>query len=145
MLQEGVDVPIHYVGRQTENLLHGSEFLFPPFNAFCTLGNLVMTGLSYFNPQSPRSEKLQLFAIATGLHVAVTVYTLSVMAPYNGKLKALSQKLNQGVAKGEEKTESQSKTAEQFREVQKIWKFRNYGRGLVMLAAVTTSAIALSA
>jgi Domain of unknown function (DUF1772) len=145
MLQEGVDVPIHYVGRQTENLLHNSEFLFPPFNAFCTLGNLVMTVFSYYNPQSPRSEKLQLFAIAAGLHVSVTVYTLSVMAPYNSKLKVLSQKLNQGVARGEENTASQSKTAEQFRKVQKIWKFRNYGRGLVMLVAVTTSAIALSA
>lgn len=144
MLQEGVDVPVHLVGRQTENLLHGSEIIFPPFNAFCTFGNLVMAGFSYCSPQSPQSEKLKLFAIAAGLHVAVTVYTLSIMAPYNAKLKALSQQLNQGVAMGEEKTDSQKKTAEQFREVQKIWQFRNYGRGLVMLAAVTTSAIALS-
>lgn len=144
MLQEGVDVPIHYVGRQTENLLYGSEFLFPPFNAFCTIGNLIMTGFSYYNPQSPRSEKLKLFSIATGMHVAVTVYTLTIMAPYNTKLKVASKKLNQGLANGGENTASQRKAAEDFREAQKVWKFRNYGRGLVMLAAVTTSAIALS-
>ncbi|TID20982.1 hypothetical protein E2P81_ATG05610 [Venturia nashicola] len=144
MLQEGLDVPVHYVGRQTENLLRGSEFLFPPFNAFCTIGNLVMTGLTYYNPQSPRSEKLPLFAIATGMHVVVTIYTLTVMAPYNTKLKIASKKLNQGVAKGEEKSASQRKATEDFRDAQKIWKVGNYGRGLIMLAAVATSAIALS-
>jgi len=103
-----------------------------------------MAGLSYFNPDSPKSEKLQLFAIAAGFHIATTVYTLSVMAPYNRKLAALSKELNQGVLKGNEKAESQGKTAAQFREAQKIWKFRNYGRGAIMLAAVTASAIALS-
>ncbi|QDS71920.1 hypothetical protein FKW77_000531 [Venturia effusa] len=144
MLQENIDVPVHYVGRQTENLLRGSEFLFPPFNAFCTIGNLAMTAFCYYNPQSPRSEKLQLFAVATGMHIAVTVYTLTIMAPYNTKLKVASKKLNQGMARGEEKTESQRKATQDFRDAQKVWKFRNYGRGLVMLAAVTTSAIALS-
>lgn len=103
-----------------------------------------MTVLTYRNPQSPRSEKLQLFAIATGMHVAVTVYTLTIMAPYNTKLKVASKKLNQGVAKGEDKAPSQRQATEDFREAQKVWKFRNYGRGLVMLAAVTTSAMALS-
>ncbi|KAE9968996.1 hypothetical protein BLS_005550 [Venturia inaequalis] len=145
MLQEGVDVPVHYVGRQTENLLRGSEFLFPPFNAFCTLGNLVMAGFAYYNPHSPRAEKLRLFSIATGMHIAITVYTLTIMAPYNTKLKVASKKLNRGIAQGEEdKAPSQRQAAEEFRDAQKVWKFRNYGRGLVMLVAVTTSAIALS-
>lgn len=103
-----------------------------------------MTGYSYYNPQSPRSEKLQLFAVATGLHIAITVYTLTIMAPYNTKLKVASKKLNKGVANGEEKTADQGRVAQQFREAQRVWKFRNYGRGFIMLAAVTTSAIALS-
>lgn len=66
------------------------------------------------------------------------------MAPYNTKLKVASKKLNRGIAQGEDKAPSQRKAAEEFRDAQKVWKFRNYGRGLVMLVAVTTSAIALS-
>lgn len=78
------------------------------------------------------------------MHVAITVYTLTIMAPYNTKLKVASKKLNQGVAKGEEKAASQRQATDDFRDAQKVWKFRNYGRGLIMLVAVTTSAIALS-
>lgn len=150
MLQEGLDIPIQYVGRQTQNLLHGSEFIFPPFNAFCTLGNLVMVGVSYYHPRgavggSAKADNIRLFAIAAGFHVATTVYTLAVMAPYNRRLVRLSKELNAGVDKGEEKSEAQSRTAEEFRDAQKIWKFRNYGRGAIMLASVVTSAIALAA
>lgn len=144
MLQEGVDVPVHYVGRQTENLLHGSEHIFPPLNAFCTIGNLVMTGFSYYNPSADGASKLPLFATAFGLHVVTTVYTLTIMAPYNRRLVALSKELNQGVAKGAEKTDSQIKTEEAFRDAQKVWKFRNYGRGAIMIGATLVQAIAIS-
>lgn len=140
-----VDVPVHYVGRQTENLLHGSEIIFPPFNAFCTLGNLILTGFAYYHPESPGSAKLRKLALAAGLHVATTVYTLSIMAPYNRRLVALSRQLNEGVERGEEKTESQNKTVQAFRDVQRTWKNMNYVRGAIMLAAVVMNAIALSA
>lgn len=139
-----VDVPVHYVGRQTENLLHGSEIIFPPFNAFCTLGNLILSGFAYYHPESPGSAKLRKLAIAGGLHIATTVYTLSIMAPYNKRLVALSRQLNQGVEKGEEKTEGQTRAADSFRDVQMTWKKMNYVRGAIMLAAGLANAVALS-
>lgn len=149
MLQE-VDVPVHYVGRQTENLLHGSEFLFPPFNGVCTLGNLVLTGIAYYKRDklgaSVAEAKLPLTALAFGLHIATTVYTLTIMAPYNQKLKVASKKLNAGIEKGEDlNTASQKQATKEFRDAQDVWKVRNYGRGLVMLAAAIANAMALKA
>lgn len=142
-----VDVPIHYVGRQTENLLHGSELIFPPFNGFCTLGNLILTGLAYYNrDRADASAKLPLTALAFGLHVATTVYTLAVVAPYNQKLKVASRELNRGVEQGEGgKTETQRKSAKAFRDAQVTWKTLNYGRGAIMLAAAIANAVALKA
>lgn len=138
------DIPVQYVGIQTENVLHGSEFIFPPMNAFCTLGNIIMSGYAYYNPESPTSAKLPLTALAAGLHIATTVYTLSVMAPYNRKLVALSKELNKGVEKGDENSETQRRTASAFRETQQTWKQLNYGRGLIMLSASLANAVAVT-
>ncbi|KAK4549927.1 hypothetical protein LTR36_005228 [Oleoguttula mirabilis] len=147
-----VDVPIHYVGRQTENLLHGSEMIFPPFNGICTLANLVLSGFAYYNrdrTDTYASAKLPLTALAFGLHVATTVYTLTIMAPYNEKLKVASRELNRGVDRvgkpGEEGTDGQKKSAEAFRDAQVRWKTLNYGRGIVMLSAAIANAMALKA
>lgn len=141
-----VDVPVHYVGRQTENLLHGSEIIFPPFNAVCTLGNLALTGFAYYNrDRADASTKLPLTALAFAMHVATTVYTLAIMAPYNQKLKVASQELNRGIEKNEEDTESQKKSVKAFRDAQVTWKTLNYGRGAIMLTAALANAVALKA
>lgn len=145
MLQN-VDVPVHYVGRQTENLLHGSEIIFPPFNAVCTLGNLVLSGYAYFNrDRANATAKLPLTALAFGLHVTTTVYTLAIMARYNEKLKVSSRELNRGIEKGEVDTDSQRKATTSFRDAQATWKKLNYVRGSIMLAAAIANALALKA
>ncbi|KAK5127599.1 hypothetical protein LTR85_006939 [Meristemomyces frigidus] len=145
-----VNVPIHYVGRQTENLLHGSEMIFPPFNGICTLGNLVLTGFAFYNRDRADTyalDKLPLTALAFSLHMATTVYTLTIMAPYNEKLKVASRELNRGVenGEGEGKTEGQQKSAKAFRDAQVTWKTLNYGRGAIMLSAAIANAVALKA
>lgn len=145
MLQD-VEIPVHYVGRQTENLLHGSEIIFPPFNAVCTLGNLVLTSYSYLKrDRADAAAKLPLTALAFGLHVATTVFTLTIMAPYNEKLKVASRKLNKGIKEGEEKREAQETATKDFRAAQVTWKQLNYGRGTIMLLAAIANALALKA
>lgn len=141
-----VDVPVQYVGRQTAHLLHGSEFIFPPLNAFCTLGNTILATIAYRQSDTNQvaAGKYPILALAAGIHVAITVYTLSVMAPYNRRLTRLSAEINRGVERGEEKTEGQSKKVDEFRQAQSSWKILNYGRGAIMLASVITSAIGVS-
>ncbi|KAK3081820.1 hypothetical protein LTS18_001642 [Coniosporium uncinatum] len=143
MLQD-VDVPPHYTGRQTEQLLHCSEHIFPPLNAFCTLGNLVMTGFAYFHPTAPGSDKLSLTALAAALHIGTTAYTLGIMAPYNRRLVALSKEMNRRVEKGEAETEGQKKAVKAYRDAQTSWKKLNYVRGVIMIGATAASAIATS-
>ncbi|KAK3675956.1 hypothetical protein LTR78_004148 [Recurvomyces mirabilis] len=149
-LLQDVDVPVHYVGRQTEHLLHGSEIIFPPFNGVCTIANLVLTGIAYYKrnddllTSAVADAKLPWTAIAFGMHVATTVFTLTIMAPYNQKLKVASKQLNEGIANKEGKESTSQQQAEKdFREAQKVWKVRNYGRGAIMLAAAIANAIAL--
>ncbi|KAK5111368.1 hypothetical protein LTR62_005208 [Meristemomyces frigidus] len=143
-------IPAQYSGKQTEWLLHGSEIIFPPFNGVCTVANLVMAAYCYYKrndglaTSAIASAKLPYTALAFALHVATTVYTLTIMAPYNQKLKVASRKINASVEKGEEKSSAtQQEGIREFRDAQAVWKARNYGRGAVMLAAAVANAVAL--
>lgn len=115
------DTPVHHVGKQTEVMLHKSEFIFPPINAGCTLSNLIVGIVAYRarNTSLVAAEKLPWIAGAFALSVATTAYTLGIMAPWNRTLVRLSKKLDAHV--------SDEVTEKQFRDAQASWKSLNYG------------------
>ncbi|GAB7350185.1 hypothetical protein MBLNU459_g0847t2 [Dothideomycetes sp. NU459] len=140
-----VNVPVHYTAQQTAYLLHNSEHFFPPLNALCSLANLIMTGTAYYySKESPTlAAKLPRLAIAAGLNIATTAWALGIMVPMNKRMGVLSTELTRGVQSGEEKEARHKLKERQFRELQKTWRFRNYGRAIIMLASAIAGATAL--
>jgi len=138
-------VPSHYAGHQTAYLLHNSEKFFPPLNAFCTLGNLVMTGLAYtYSGESLiAAHKFPRLAVATGLSIATTAYALLIMVPLNKKQAALAGELEKAEKSGEVKSESYSRNERELRRLQSRWITLNYGRATIMIASAVAGMTAL--
>lgn len=140
-----VKVPVHYTAQQTAYLLHNSEHFFPPLNALCSLANLIMTGTAYYYSKSSPTlaAKFPRLAIAAGLNIATTAWALGIMVPMNKKMGKLSVELTKGVESGDEKEARHKLKEREFRELQKTWRFRNYGRAIIMLASAIAGATAL--
>jgi len=138
-------VPSHYAGHQTAYLLHNSEKFFPPLNAFCTLGNLVMTGLTYYYSRDAvlAAHKFPRLALATGLSVATTAYALLIMVPLNRNQAALASRLEEAEKSGEVKSESYSRNEKELRRLQSKWISLNYGRATLMIASAVAGMSAL--
>jgi len=143
-----VDVPVHYAAAQTAYLLHNSEHFFPPLNALCSLGNLILTGVSYYYSTQGNVEagnKFPRLAVAFGCNVATTAWALGFMVPMNKRMTALSGELEIGVGKGEGKEAGQLGKAREFRALQRRWETWNLGRATIMLASAVAGALALIA
>jgi len=152
------DVPVHLAGKQVTYLLHASEFVFPPLNAFCTLSYIILATIAYTrsNKLGNDNESLEsslatsvdtdnanyaALALAAASHVLPTVYTLTVMSPINKKMTALSKQMNEVVIK--EKSHSLVVMEEEFRRTQKMWQFWSYGRGCIMVGCAVVGMRAL--
>ena len=138
-------VPAHYAGHQTAFLLHESEKFFPPLNALCTLGNVVMTGLTYYfsRDSAVAAEKFPRLAIAAGLSVATTAYALLIMVPLNKKQTALAGELEKAEKNGEVKSEAYTRNATELRRLQTRWTTLNYGRASLMIGSAVAGISAL--
>lgn len=151
-------VPVHYSAQQTDYLLHNSEHFFPPLNAICTLGNLIVTGITFYysrgsgsssiafdNTARVASAKLPRQAIAFALSVATTAYALGIMVPMNRKMQAIAGEMEKAAQRGEEKSSEMQKKALDLKGLQNRWMTLNYGRALVMIGASLAGMSALLA
>jgi len=138
-------VPSHYAGHQTAYLLHNSEHFFPPLNALCTLGNLVMTGLSYYysGDSITAAAKFPRLAAATGFSLATTAYAIGIMVPLNRKQAALAGELEKAESAGEVKSESYKRNEAELRRLQTRWTKLNLGRACLMVGAALSGMSAL--
>lgn len=138
-------VPVHYAAHQGSYLLHNSEHFFPPLNAVCTLGNLVMTIFAYlYSRQSPiAAAKAPRLALATALSVATTAYALLIMVPMNRRQMALAVELEKLDMAGDTKAEVYKSNEMELRRIQVRWTKMNYGRAVIMLGAAVVGASAL--
>lgn len=134
------DVPVHLEGKQVVYLLHGSEFVFPPLNAFCLLSYIILATVSYNQGISTSIPQLVLAAVS---HLLPTVYTLSIMSPINKKMTRLAGMLADGVAQGKEKNDGQSMLEVDFRQTQKKWQMWSYVRGVIMFGSAAAGINAL--
>jgi len=134
------DVPIHLEGKQVVYLLHGSEFVFPPLNAFCLLSYIILATVSYNRSHTAAVSPLVLAALS---HLLPTVYTLTKMSPINKKMTKLAGLMADGVAQGNEKDEGQSMLEADFRKTQKKWQTWSYVRGVIMVGSAATGINAL--
>jgi len=134
------DVPVHLEGKQVVHLLHGSEFVFPPLNAFCLFSYIILTTVS--NNQS-HSTNVPRLVLAAASHLLPSAYTLTIMSPINKKMTRLAGLMADGVAQGREKDEGQSMLEVDFRQTQKKWQMWSYVRGVIMVGSAAAGINAL--
>lgn len=144
MLQQPY-VPAHYAGHMTSYLLHNSEHFFPPLNALCTLGNLIMTGTTYYFSGQSRlaAAKFPRLALATGLSLATTAWAIGIMVPMNKAQTQHATEMEKAVAAGEEKSDNYKRHERELRRLQQRWTKLNYGRAAIMLASAFVGMSAL--
>lgn len=147
------DIPVHLAGKQVTYLLHASEFVFPPLNAFCTLSYMILTTIAYRRSNNSLASTLgasadpyanyAALALAAASHILPTVYTLTVMSPINKKMTMLSKQMNEEIAMNKEKSHNLLAMEEEFRRTQKVWQFWSYVRGVVMVGCAFSGMRAL--
>jgi len=134
------DVPVHLEGKQVVHLLHGSEFVFPPLNAFCLLSYIILAIVSYNQSHSTNVSRLVFAAVS---HLLPTAYTLTVMSPINRKMTRLAGLMTDGIAQGNEKDEGHLVLEVDFRQTQKKWQMWSYVRGVIMVGSAAAGINAL--
>jgi hypothetical protein len=147
------DIPVHLAGKQVTYLLHASEFVFPPLNAFYTLSYIILASVAYTRSTGSLPSILAAsadpyanyaaLALAAASHVLPTVYTLTVMSPVNKKMTVLSKQMNELVAESKEKNHILVTMEEEFRKTQKTWQFWSYVRGVIMVGSAVAGIRAL--